>query len=184
MTNQQATKLSFLQLCFFWIISPFCFSVVFFPPPLFVLLRNIQISATKGGAWKRTLSWRMNADILQWNRGERDGVMQRHREGEAGLKVFICLRAGCGKLKRCEEEVTQTAMNPASYWECDRPGAHCGDLHAALCYISTRWTSFQGIWRLSIMKHFTFDLWMDRLIFEGVQLTDTVYPKKQKKTHN
>lgn len=80
----------------------------------------------------------MNADILQWNREGRDGVMQRHREEEAGLKVFICLRAGCAKLKTCEEEVTQTAMKPASYWECDRPGVHCGDLHAALCYKSTR----------------------------------------------
>lgn len=100
----------------------------------------------------------MNADILQWNREERDGAARRHREEGGGIEsAFICLRAGRAKLKMCEEEVTQTAMKPASYWECDRPGAHCGDLRAALCYISTRRTSFQGIWRVSVIKHFTFD---------------------------
>lgn len=47
--------------------------------------------------------------------------MQRHRE-EAGLKVFICLPAGCVKLKMCEEEGTQTVMKPASKRSAIVPG--------------------------------------------------------------
>lgn len=62
--------------------------------------------------------------------------MKRGKETEerARLEVFICLLAGCVKLKRCVKR-TETCQEPASYQERNCPEMHIKDLHAVLCYM-------------------------------------------------